>query len=146
MTRRWWRPAPTSKTLLNSLHEERHLDADRDRRSAVRGGEVGHSRVLGDVVRDQHTALSERRVGGPELERHALIGMLAVVHEQVDLAQAPDQGRQFLLAAAEDQLPALPKLFRDHPARLLAGRDHRAALALPELVRRAVGARTPLGC
>src|SRR4029450_5686118 len=78
------------------------------------------------------TALAQGRPSRRELEAHALVRVLAVVHEEVDLADAVEQGRKLVLGAPEHQVPPVSQLRRHHPARLLAGWDHRAALAVPE--------------
>src|SRR5438105_32906 len=70
-----------------------------------------------------------------ELEPHALEGVLAVVHERADRAQAPEQWRQLVLRAAENQRPPLLQLGGDQPARLGAPRNARPPLPLVERAR-----------
>jgi hypothetical protein len=58
--------------------------------------------------------------------------VLAVVHEEVDLTDALEERRQLLLRPPEHELPTPPQIGRHHPARLLARRNHGAALPVPE--------------
>src|SRR5439155_1453235 len=90
----------------------------------------GFGRV--DVVREQEAARSQMRPGGTELEPHALVGVLTVVHERIDRPQTLEQRRQHLLAPPEDERPALLQLGRDQPAGFGHRRDAGAALTLVE--------------
>src|SRR2546430_655795 len=72
------------------------------------------------------------RPGGTELEPHALVGVLTVVHERIDRPQTLEQRRQHLLAPPEDERPALLQLGWDQPAGVGPRRDAGAALTLVE--------------
>jgi hypothetical protein len=126
------RREPTSARDARSLHNHRELRSQRLRLAADFPRELFPRSVHVDVVRDERTADAQRLPRRPELEAHALVGVLAVVHEEVDLAETLEQRRQFLLRSPEHELPAVSKRRRHHPPRLLARWDHGAALPIPE--------------
>src|SRR5882757_8264881 len=74
-------------------------------------------------------------LGKCHLEMHALVCVLTVMHEEIDLPEALKQGRQDLLTAADQKLPPGTKLIRHEPAGVLADRDDsdsaRYGLGLP---------------
>ena len=119
-----------TRTVVTCDHRE--LGAESLRLASHLTGEFHPRGVHVHVVGDEDAAFAQRVPGGPKLEAHALIGVLAVVHEEVDRADAVEQRRELVLRPTEHQLPTIAKRRRHHPARLLPRRDHRAALAVPE--------------
>src|SRR5512132_2649551 len=107
-----------------SLTDHRELRAERLGLAADVARELRPRRVHVHVVGNQETVLAQRSPRRPELEAHALVGVLAVVHEEVDLTDAVEQRRKLVLRAPEDEMPSFPELRRHHPARLLAWWDH----------------------
>ena len=79
------------------------------------------------IVGDEDAAFAQRVPGGLETEAHALIGVLAVVHEEVDRADAVEQRRELVLRPTEHQLPTIAKRRRypSSPAPSPAGSPRR---------------------
>src|SRR5581483_10673717 len=84
----------------------------------MRGHESVEGAVKVDVVRDEDTAVPYCRPCRLELEPQIPLAVPAVVHEEVDRAELPQQRREAPAARALDVGPARSKRFRDRRADL----------------------------